>query len=77
MLLPRLALPLFISTLVQAAAIPLPATNMASVTSGYKNVAYFVNWVCSLTTNPQKPTRPSNIVLGHLRTQLQPSGSPG
>jgi chitinase len=39
------------STLVQAAAIPQGTNyNMttSSAVSGYKNVAYFVNWVCSL-----------------------------
>ena len=38
-------------TLAQAAAIPQAVNQMAS---GYKNVAYFVNWVRPLTIAPPK-----------------------
>jgi hypothetical protein len=46
---------LSLSTYTQAAAIPPSTTNMTTTaTSGYKNVAYFVNWVCALPAAPPK-----------------------
>jgi hypothetical protein len=49
---------LSISTFVQAAPYPnstIPQTGtMASAASGYKNVAYFVNWVWSLSSPHQE-----------------------
>jgi hypothetical protein len=42
---------LSLSTLSQA--IPLPEDGaMSAAATGYKNVAYFVNWVCLLGTTP-------------------------
>jgi hypothetical protein len=51
-------------TYTQAAAIPQSSNNMTSTSSsGYKNVAYFVNWVRPLIAAP--PTH-TNTLLGYL-----------
>jgi hypothetical protein len=48
MLFTGVAIPLSLFTLIQAAAVPQTANNngTSSAATGYKNVAYFVNWVC-------------------------------
>lgn len=45
------AIHLALAVLAQAAALPQPVTNFtesAAAATGYKNVAYFVNWVSFL-----------------------------
>jgi chitinase len=48
MLLTVVAIMLSLSTLIQVAAFPQTTddTITSSAATGYKNVAYFVNWVC-------------------------------
>jgi hypothetical protein len=54
----------------ETAAIPqrINETMTSTAVSGYKNVAYFVNWVRPRTT-PHRST--TNSATGYLRTQLQ------
>ena len=64
------------STLVQAVAIPQGTNyNMttSSAVSGYKNVAYFVNWVCSLAGVYVGEVRLTTYA-GYLWSRIQPSG---
>jgi alpha-ketoglutarate-dependent taurine dioxygenase len=82
MLLAGVAILLSSFTLVQAAAIPHTAndTMTASVAAGYKNVAYFVNWVRSLTENFPDPHadiryRPSTVETSTPRIS-QPKNLP-
>jgi chitinase len=58
MLLAGVATLLSFSTLIQAAVIPQTANDImtASAAAGYKNVAYFVNWVRSLNQKHSRST---------------------
>lgn len=51
---------------------------LGNMASGYKNVAYFVNWVSSLKLAAPPPLyrkSKTDITTGHLRAQLQSSRS--
>ena len=76
MLLSGVTLLLASPTIVQAAAIQqTPLGNMSSsAVTGFKNVAYFVNWVCSLTEIVENS--PLTMPAGYLWSQLQPTRSP-
>lgn len=69
------ALPLAIAVVAQAAALPQRATNVTHIAAtGYKNVAYFVNWVSFVSLFGSSP--PLIIyTVGYLRPQLQPTES--
>jgi len=62
-------------TIVQAAAIQQkPFGDMSSsAVTGFKNVAYFVNWVCSLTSIAENFAL--TMPAGYLWSQLQSTRS--
>lgn len=69
------AITLALTVVANAAALPQPVTNLTGIAAtGYKNVAYFVNWVSfTLLFGKSPPLMLPNV--GYLCAELQPSGS--